>query len=382
MVQSIAALAVKAGVMLRGCDGQSQWVFLDSCATHDDELIKGSPIRQLSPANGCVPRQAFGLKCFAGKGIGGVALRCYQRGECIWQEEPLMQWDAEANTRAALMAHVQKLSTTDRQTFWELCHNTQLYGHTKTVYGVCRSNAFPTESAMESGKSTATASRGGAVYRGFSRLNHACTPNAHGAFNGRLGQQTMYTLRDIERGEELTVDYLGSVGIQRAERRMRLRQRFGFDCSCSACSMTGVPFAESEARQKHIGELAVDIMSTGRAERHADRERLAAGTLVRRSRPHPLGDIAACSPCVHYYDTKTMRLLLERLQLLWEEGLGSSSWDTLWTASTYCAFIGDREGARKWAAEAAESARMALGQDSAEYVKYSAAAQLPGRPTS
>ena len=51
----------------------------------------------------------------------------------------------------------------------------------------------------------ATDSQSSAVFADNCRLNHSCLPNAHLAWNARLGRQTLHALRDIELGEEVTV---------------------------------------------------------------------------------------------------------------------------------------------------------------------------------
>ena len=43
------------------------------------------------------------------------------------------------------------------------------------------------------------------MFRLCCRINHECCPNAHIAWNGRLGRQTVYALRDIAKDEEITV---------------------------------------------------------------------------------------------------------------------------------------------------------------------------------
>ena len=64
-------------------------------------------------------------------------------------------------------------------------------------------------------------------------------------------------------------------------------------------------------------------------------------------------------------------MVKERLALLEEEGV-HTSWDTSYAAWAYCCSVGDKAEARKWACRAAESARIGLGRDSDEFIKYSA----------
>ncbi|KAK7981380.1 TPR domain protein [Apiospora saccharicola] len=79
---------------------------------------------------------------------------------------------------------------------------------------------------------------GGAVYSVFSRINHACHPNAAFFYLGVRSQRLgVRALRDIAAGEQIFVSYLG----EKAGREMGLSQRqeglatWGFECKCDAC---------------------------------------------------------------------------------------------------------------------------------------------------
>ena len=71
-----------------------------------------------------------------------------------------------------------------------------------------------------------------------------------------------------------------------------------------------------------------------------------------------------------------MRLIEERLRLMEGEGLQSMAWETHYGACAHCTAMGDRQGAAKWAARAAESAALAMGRVSEEHVRF--AALVPG----
>ena len=58
------------------------------------------------------------------------------------------------------------------------------------------------------------------------------------------------------------------------------------------------------------------------------------------------------------------------------EGLQSMAWETHYGACAHCTAMGDRQGAAKWAARAAESAALAMGRVSEEHVRF--AALVPG----
>jgi len=58
-----------------------------------------------------------------------------------------------------------------------------------------------------------------------SRINHSCKPNAKHTWNSKLGEQTVYAVRLIREGEELTLSYLE--GGASVERKRELRENFG-----------------------------------------------------------------------------------------------------------------------------------------------------------
>ena len=77
----------------------------------------------------------------------------------------------------------------------------------------------------------------------FALVNHSCVPNvAMGA--KKLNDECKVEVRaikDISRGEEVTVsylndDYISEFGLNRQKRREKLKKALFFDCNCSFCS--------------------------------------------------------------------------------------------------------------------------------------------------
>ena len=287
-------------------------------------------------------------------GLGAYATRNLKRGERILAEAPLVEWtikEGEAVSTVGIDNLVASLSQVDRDDYFGLCQN-DMHGPIKTAYGVWLSNAFPTDSPLQAARDklsgTTRSEKRGAVFAGFCRFNHSCNPNSHTAWNERLGKQTIHTLRDIAKGEAITVSYLPDVGTATKQRGQRLFDDFGFRCACNACSLTGTLRAESDERRTRVGELAalmeVAVNGTGGA----------ALNLPGRKR------------------TNAIALVEERLGLMTLEGTEHTSWDTLYAACAYCRSVGDKVEASQWASRAAEMARLALGKDSDEYQQYAA----------
>jgi hypothetical protein len=76
-----------------------------------------------------------------------------------------------------------------------------------------------------------------ALFERISRINHSCLPNAQGNFHEGLGRFNIHATRDIERDEELTLNYLHERGAVRASRQESLETGYGFLCQCPACDM-------------------------------------------------------------------------------------------------------------------------------------------------
>ncbi|KAI8452582.1 hypothetical protein BY996DRAFT_4563478, partial [Phakopsora pachyrhizi] len=87
-----------------------------------------------------------------------------------------------------------------------------------------------------------------------SRLNHDCRPNSSFWFDSDTLQVYMYALRDIAPGEELTISYRGMKS-SRAERQSEIHH-YGFECTCSLCSLPEYLVEVSDLRIETIIKLS------------------------------------------------------------------------------------------------------------------------------
>ena len=71
----------------------------------------------------------------------------------------------------------------------------------------------------------------------------------------QLYEQTLHALHAIAAGDELFVSYL-DVGLASAERRRRIQAKFGFDCHCGLCALSGAERAASDVRQERLAAIA------------------------------------------------------------------------------------------------------------------------------
>ena len=352
------------------------------------------------------------LRDVPGCGVGAFATRALKRGECILAELPLLEWRLEAGqpvTKASLEARVSTLSPMATEHFFALCQNAE-HGDVKTAYGIWLSNAFPTDGTNAGTSKTRAADAGrrsSAVYTTYCRLNHSCVPNVHGAWNATRRRQTMFALRDIERGEQLLVSYLAVLDQPRDARRAELASSFGFECRCTRCLLSGASLARSDARQRRLLQLRHEIASAisvdgfraevatlvceraGGGSAHADDGGgCGAGggagaisdvisdleRLLIQASAVPSGRRALLEVSKRRLE-RGVDLLEERLGLLEDEGDAALAWDTLDCASRHCKGMGDAARAKLYGTRAAECARLALGTDSDEYRRFSASAR-------
>lgn len=74
-----------------------------------------------------------------------------------------------------------------------------------------------------------------ALYPSVCRINHSCRPNVR--VDRGAARAEVVALRTIQRGEELTADYVGEELLARSveERRRALADTWGFLCMCDRC---------------------------------------------------------------------------------------------------------------------------------------------------
>ncbi|KAI0892341.1 SET domain-containing protein [Annulohypoxylon nitens] len=180
-----------------------------------------------------------------GKGIGVVADRKIRKGDVILVEPPTLMVqisphvEMERTTIDILYnLALEKLPRKGKELFMGQMG--------RDIYDKIETNCFQLyiDGVNESGGHLA-------CYPKISRFNHDCRPNIHYRITNMT--HTTVAARDILPGEELSISYIDLM-ISREERRSRLR-RWGFECSCSHCSMSDSEAAASDARIHKIEEL-------------------------------------------------------------------------------------------------------------------------------
>lgn len=81
----------------------------------------------------------------------------------------------------------------------------------------------------------------------LSKLNHACNANMKFQVTEGSPHLDVIALRDVEAGEELTINYvMGDLSL--AERQQKLREIWFFDCRCVKCRLQEAQTERSRLR--------------------------------------------------------------------------------------------------------------------------------------
>lgn len=189
----------------------------------------------------------YALQEVFGKGQGLVATRKIPKGTRILSEEPIIRVREGAldsqSLRASIRRQVDALTPDQRRTFLSM-HNIHADDAASRYLGIIRTNALPFgDDVREVG-----------IFLDACRINHACDNNAQKSWNQNIQRHTIHALRDIEKGEEITIYYLGVVK-NREARQKALREKFAFTCSCRLCSLPPDQSQESDRRLDEIFKL-------------------------------------------------------------------------------------------------------------------------------
>lgn len=111
-----------------------------------------------------------------------------------------------------------------------------------------------------------------------SRINHSCIPNAHYSWNSTIKQETVHAMKDIRKGEEITISYVPAINT--LEERQRLLRPYVFTCDCPACHLDigfGLSSLIRRRRMLHFHHKIADYqhdLSAAQAE-HGERDELS-----------------------------------------------------------------------------------------------------------
>ena len=187
----------------------------------------------------------YALRDVPGKGKGLIAIEKISKGTRILSEEPIITMSDNINEsdieqlQISICQQVDALSEHQRRAFLSM-HNIHAYRNAaEQCFGIFRTNGLPIDTSE------------GGIFLEACRINHACDNNAQKHWNWNIKRHTVHALRDIYKGEEITVYYLG-VDKNREARKEALQAKFDFICLCRLCSL---PLEQSQESDRRLDEI-------------------------------------------------------------------------------------------------------------------------------
>ncbi|KAF7295989.1 ER lumen protein-retaining receptor [Mycena kentingensis (nom. inval.)] len=213
-------------------------------------------------------KPAFRLAESPGRGLGLFSTRVLKQGDAILVERPLLitpaAYPSSTPNHYTLAQHFQHtlnefergvervmegMEPKHKKALMAL-YNSHTDDGSGPLVGRIRTNGIGV-SELTPGKDDA-ASIHSATCELLSRLNHSCSPNTQPKFDLESFSFTLYAVRDIPEGDELTFQYIEAPKTT-AERNKSLRP-YGFQCSCSACNDP-----TSDTRRALVGKFSPTV---------------------------------------------------------------------------------------------------------------------------
>ncbi|OCK81202.1 SET domain-containing protein [Lepidopterella palustris CBS 459.81] len=285
--------------------------------THTNGPIAPTP----KPATTSDPASSdlFTLQLIPNKGKGLVAACSIHPGTLLISETPLFAIGSSATERD-LATHVRSLPKESQRAFLSL-HNSRA-GKGDPFSNIVRTNAYPLGPGSDIG----------GIFPLIARINHSCRPNAQHAWNAKLSRETVYSVRPIAAGDEITLSY--SSGGPSIERRKALKEMFGFECACEVCSLPAEDLRVSDERLRKAQLLDEAIGNPKRVMMNPENALADCRELLRLYRDEQIADL------------RIPRLYYDAFQI--------------------CAMHADRARAKVFAQKSREARILCEGEDSVE----------------
>ena len=214
---------------------------LCSSSTDNPELAKTTALSNL-----------YIERSIPNKGQGLIAVQTIPKGTRILSEKPIFTTSGRGSSldliNQRIANELKQVSKQNLRGFLSLHNNYR--GSLAPFLGIAKTNGLPLgPDATESG-----------LFLQASRINHDCLPNCQHTWNANIGEETIHAVREIAQGEEITISY-ALTGPSKS-RREHLQNKFGFDCTCSLCSLPATERALSDNRLEEVQHLD-DIIGDG-----------------------------------------------------------------------------------------------------------------------
>ena len=268
----------------------------------------------------------YALQDVPGRGKGFVATEKISKGWRILSEEAVVKisaWVSGERLRTSICQQVEALSEHQRRSFLSM-HNIHPYKDAAERYlEIFRINSLPAETGGDKR----------AIFLEACRINHACDNNAQKNWNEKIKRHTVHALRDINKGEEITITYLSPLKNRKA-RQKALQERFGFTCLCRLCSLLPEQSQESDRRLKEIYRLdgVIDQLGTEgilvsplRTLRYFDQQVRLYNEQGREDVGFAQAFVNAAQLAIANSDLARGRIFAERAASVWKTTLGGDS---------------------------------------------------------
>lgn len=199
------------------------------------------------------------------------------------------------------------------------------------------------------------------VFATASRINHACQPNAHSAWNENTKRYTVYATRNIMRGEEITINYNGALAIPSTPNRAfkrSFKKKLGFVCACNLCTP---PARQVNAYDEDVSKVCSRTEATLRE---------FTGTCMLFGVP-PVS-LPGYGDCMRYVCNADMHKLLENIdwnaRIYKSYGTRAALATSMSWAAKVCSLYGDLARANVFWKWAAHKWRKLEGEDSPKFI--------------
>lgn len=216
-------------------------------ACEENEL----PVLYMAPPRIPEEPRSYEVVDVEGKGKGTVATRQIRAGETIMTDDVTLLFDKSMSHWIGETHGNDLLDTALNQ----LPHPEVLTGLHRVYRG--ESVRDPVQGLIDAnGFGVNVNISNTAILPEIARINHDCRANAYRRLPGNRLIGSVVAHRDIAEGEEITISYLPP-GLSH-QRRSKMLERWGFECSCAICTAPAEEFAESDNRRRRLHDLKQD----------------------------------------------------------------------------------------------------------------------------
>ena len=189
------------------------------------------------------------------KGRGLVANRRITMGQTVLAEKPflLVNFRPDGQPLGEVLNQFKRLTKDKKSEYLRLgSHGRQGRNGVNRILTIFDSNCVSVQLTEQEDDW-----RG--IYCKFSKTNHSCAPNCVINFSSTDREMKLVASRNIQKGEEVVVNYLdpyrGKRLLLRFDRMRLLKKSWNFACICEICSLTGQKLARNEEIKINIYNL-------------------------------------------------------------------------------------------------------------------------------